>query len=153
MVTILQTIVAGLAGTALMTLSMTVIHRAGWAKADMIRALGSLVTRSYDRSLVPGILIHFASGSIFAFPYALVLGGLELPSTAAIIGLGALIGFVHGFVMSFILVAAVSEEHPVEQFREAGFEVAAAHVLGHVVYGVGVAAAAAMLAIDFGFRF
>ncbi len=150
---IVETIFAGLAGTALMTLLMTVIHRTGLAQADMIRALGALITRSYERSLVPGLLIHFASGAVFAFPYVFVLGGLDLPSTAATIGLGALIGFVHGFVMSFILVAAVSEEHPVEQFREAGFEVAAVHVLGHVAYGVGVATVAGLLAIDFGFRF
>ena len=150
---ILETIVAGVAGTVLMTLLMTLIHRAAWARADMIRALGSLITKSYERSLVPGLLIHFASGAIFAFPYVIVLGGLNLPSFVATIGLGAVIGFVHGFVMSFILIAAVSEKHPVEQFHEAGFEVAAAHVLGHVAYGVGVASVAAAFAIDFGIRF
>jgi hypothetical protein len=41
----------------------------------------------------------------------------------------------------------------VAQFQEAGFEVAAAHVFGHVGYGAAVAAVAALLSIDFGFRF
>ncbi len=150
---ILETIVAGVAGTALMTLLMMVITHVGWARADMIRALGSLVTKSYERSLAPGLLIHFASGIIFAFPYVLVLGGIDLPSAGAVIGVGALVGFVHGFVMSFLLIAAVAEKHPLQQFQDAGFGVAAAHVLGHVGYGVGVAAAAAGMAIDFGFRF
>jgi hypothetical protein len=37
--------------------------------------------------------------------------------------------------MSFILVIAVAEHHPLPEFREAGFTVAVAHVVGHVVYG------------------
>ena len=153
MVSILQTVIASLIGTTLMSLTMAAIQRSGWARADMIRALGSVVSKSYEGSLKPGILIHFTSGAFFAFPYVAVLSGLELPSVAAIIGLGALIGFVHGFVMSFILIAVVAEIHPLPQFQEAGFEVAAAHVLGHIAYGVGVASGAALLAIDFGFRF
>ena len=150
---ILETIIAGMAGTALMTLLMTFVHHAGWARADMIRALGSSVTGSYERSLVPGLMIHFASGVIFAFPYVLVLSGLDLPSAWGMIGVGVLIGFVHGFVMSFLLVAAVAEKHPLEQFQEAGFGVAVVHVLGHIGYGVGVATTATLLSIDFGFRF
>ena len=153
MLSILGTIAAGLVGTALMTLSMTVVHHVQWARADMIRALGGLISGSYERALVPGLLVHFASGIFFAFPYAIVLSGLHLPSIAGTIALGALIGFVHGFVMSFLLIAAVAERHPLPQFQEAGFEVAAAHVLGHVVYGVGVAAVVATLDVDFGFRF
>lgn len=152
MVRILETILAGLAGTAIMTLLMALIHHKGWARADMIRALGSCVTGTYERSIMPGLLIHFTSGILFAFPYVIVLGGVDVSSPAGIIGLGALIGFVHGFVMSFMLVAAVAEKHPVEQFQDAGFEVAAAHVLGHVGYGVGVATVAALLSIDFGFQ-
>lgn len=150
---ILGTIVAGMAGTALMTLVMALIQHTGWARADMIRALGSSITGSYERSLVPGLMTHFASGIVFAFPYVLVLGGLDLSSHAGTIGVGALIGFVHGFVMSFILVAAVAEKHPLPQFQEAGFEVAAAHILGHIAYGVGVGATVAFLDIHFDFRF
>jgi uncharacterized membrane protein YagU involved in acid resistance len=150
---ILETVLAGLAGTLVMTLLMSLVHHQGWARADMIRALGSCVTGTYERSILPGLLIHFALGILFAFPYVVVLGGLHMPSAAGIIGLGALIGFVHGFVMSFILVAAVAEKHPVEQFQDAGFEVAAAHVFGHVAYGAAVATVAALLSIDFGFRF
>ena len=61
-------------------------------------------------------MIHVASGVAFAFPYVIVLTGLNLP-IAGTIGLGALIGFVHGFVMSFLLIAAVAEKHPLEQFQ------------------------------------
>ncbi len=30
----------------------------------MIRALGSLVTKSYDNSLLPGLAIHYAAGHV-----------------------------------------------------------------------------------------
>lgn len=153
MVNVLETILAGVAGTVLMTLLMTFINHVGWANGDMIRALGSAVTRSYDNSFIQGLFIHFASGITFAFPYVFVIGGLGLQSLAAMIAIGGLIGVVHGFVMSFVLVAAVAEKHPLPQFQEAGFEVAAVHVVGHIVYGIGVGAVVALLSIDFGFRF
>jgi uncharacterized membrane protein YagU involved in acid resistance len=152
MLSTLHTIAAGMAGMAAMTLVMTVIHRAGWANADMIRALGSCFTRRYENALLPGLVIHVVSGVAFAFPYALVLSGVGLTNSLATAGLGALIGFVHGFAMSFILVAVVAEKHPLEQFRNAGFEVAAAHIVGHITYGVGVGAVVGMLGVSYGFR-
>lgn len=147
---ILATIVAGAAGTALMTMVMTLIHFTGWARANMIRALGSFVTKSHKNSIVLGLLMHFGSGIVFAFPYAFVLSGLDLPTMGSMLRVGAIIGFVHGFVMSFVLVAMVAEKHPLEEFREVGFEVAVAHILGHVVYGVGVGALVSYFGVDFG---
>lgn len=153
MVSILETVIAGVIGTGLMTFAMLFIHESGWARADMIRALGASVTKSYERSLTPGLLIHITSGVLFAFPYVFVIGGLDLVSIGAKVATGALIGFVHGFAMSFILIGVVAERHPLKQFQTAGFAVAAAHILGHVAYGIGVAATATLLGIDFGFRF
>jgi hypothetical protein len=39
----------------------------------------------------------------------------------------------------------VAETHPVERFRTAGVEVAAAHVAGHLAYGMGVGLVAGWL--------
>ena len=47
-------------------------------------------------------------------------------------------GIFHGIVVSMVLVMAVSDSHPLEQFREAGFGVAISHFIGHVVYGLTV---------------
>ena len=148
--TVLATLFAGLVGTALMSVAMNYIHRAGWANADMIRAIGSAATRSYRGSFFPGLLIHFSAGMAFAFPYAIVLGGVRDYAAVVTYATGALIGFVHGFVMAFVLLA-VTDKHPVQRFRGAGFEVAAAHIVGHVVYGVGVAFMVHLLGIDWGF--
>ena len=143
---------AGLVGTAGMSLSMGFIHAKGWANADMIRALGSLVTRSYERSFGPGLGIHLVGGQLFAVPYAVILGAFGETSFLTRLVLGAVLGLVHGLVMSLLLLVAVSERHPVEEFQEAGLEVAGAHVVGHVAYGIGVAVVVAALGIDWGIR-
>jgi hypothetical protein len=150
--TLLQTLVAGLVGTSLMSFSMTAVHRSGWANADMVRALGSLVTRSLERALGWGLLIHNVSGVLFAIPYAAVLGALAGSGALLLVGLGAMLGFAHGLVVSLLLLAVVAEKHPLERFRKAGFEVAVAHILGHVAYGVGVASVVGLLGIDWGLR-
>jgi uncharacterized membrane protein YagU involved in acid resistance len=151
-VSILATILAGLTGTVMMTLSMASIHHAGWARANMVRALGSRVTGKWEGAIKVGLVLHLTAGILFAFPYVFVISGVGPISTAQTILMGAVLGFVHGFVMSFILVAAVAEKHPIEYFRTAGFEVAAAHVFGHIAYGVGVALITSLMSIDFGIR-
>jgi hypothetical protein len=135
---ILDIVLAGIVGTAFMSGLMTVIHRSGWANADMIRALGSLLTRSYDKALLPGLLIHFASGIGFAFPYAAIVGAILKPEASGSTFFCVVIGLVHGIVVSLLLLAVVTQRHPVERFRGADFEVAVAHVVGHLGYGLGV---------------
>jgi hypothetical protein len=144
---IVHMVVAGIAGTVLMSLVMTFIHRGGWANADMIRALGSLVTKSYDNSLLPGLGIHYAIGALLAIPYTLILETMGSLGPLAMSGAGAAIGLFHGAAMSFVLLALVADNHPVQRFQDVGFEIAAAHVAGHVAYGFGVGAACAGLSI------
>ena len=88
---LLHTFIAGVAGTILMSIVMTLIHRIGWTNADMVRALGALVTKSYENSLLPGLAIHYAAGALIAIPYTLILNSLgELsPVALAVVG-GAL---------------------------------------------------------------
>jgi hypothetical protein len=136
---------AGLIGTVLMSISMGVIHRTGIANADMIRALGSLVTRSLQRAFPVGLLIHLTAGVLFAFPYTYILRSLPVTGAAAELVVGAAIGAFHGAAMSFVLLAVVAEKHPLEQFRDSGIEVGAAHVVGHVFYGAGLGLAWALL--------
>jgi hypothetical protein len=137
---LLEVIFAGLAGTVAMTLLMGLIGRAGLAEADMIRAIGSVFTGSLDRSLLVGVTLYTLGGIVFALLYALVLSFIPIEGFWPTFGVSTLLGFVHGFVMSFLLVVTVAEHHPVERFRDAGFSVAFAHLLGHVAYGAAVGA-------------
>ena len=143
--TAIQILLAGVLGTVLMSVTMGTIHAAGWANADMIRALGSLVTRRREGAFAAGLGIHLVAGALFAVPYTLILGALSGGGFLMTLGLGALLGLVHGIVMALVLLAVVSEKHPLEEFRETDFEVAVAHIVGHVAYGVGVGLVVAFL--------
>ena len=130
------TIVAGLVGTSGMSLAMWIITKSGIANAGMIRAIGSMFTKSYDDSFGPGLIMHFISGILFAFLYVILISILAPSSIAGAIATGGMIGVFHGVAFAFLLVIMVAEHHPIEQFRSAGFEVAIAHLFGHVIYGL-----------------
>ncbi len=132
---ILIPIIAGFLATAGITAVLWLINRTGWTNADMVRAVGSLFTRSRKYATRVGFAIHFTAGIIISGVYLHVLSLLSLPNIWALIFVGSVIGFVHGFVFSFIMVI-FAEHHPVEIFQEADFEVAIAHVFGHIVYGM-----------------
>jgi len=130
------TVLAGIVGTSGMSLAMWIITKSGLANASMIRAIGSMFTQSYDSSFGPGLIVHFISGILFAFLYVILISLFAPTSLAAAIGAGAMIGVFHGVAFGFLLVVTVAEHHPLEQFRNAGFEVAIAHFAGHVIYGI-----------------
>lgn len=140
---ILITLLAGIVGTAGMTLVLRFITKSGWTNADMVRALGSAITGSYERSKTLGLVLHFLGGVPIAILYTIFLNVIPLNSILALILAGGVIGFVHGFAFSFILLA-LAEHHPVKQFQEADFQVAVAHVIGHVIYGLLVGAVIAV---------
>lgn len=140
MESILVIILSGILGTSGMSLVMWLITRSGLANADMIRAVGSIYSRSYENALLPGIIMHVTAGIIFAFLYVIFLSLFSLNSVGAYIGMGAMTGVFHGLVVSFLIVVLVAEHHPIEQFQKAGAEVAVAHLFGHIIYGLIVGA-------------
>jgi hypothetical protein len=127
-------VIAGLIGTLGMTLFLWLVNKTGIANADMVRALGSGIVRSYEKSLVPGLIVHFAAGIPIAMIYLWVLSLFQPPSPLWTVLSCGIIGFWHGFAFSFVMVI-LSEHHPVPKFQEAGFEVAFVHFLAHIIYG------------------
>jgi uncharacterized membrane protein YagU involved in acid resistance len=128
-------ILAGIVGTAGMTFTMYLINRTGIANARMVIAVGSIITKSREKAIKVGLIIHFAFGIFFGMIYTFLIQIFEVAGFSSTVGIGFFIGCIHGFVMSFILVIAVAEHHPLEEFRDTGFAVAFAHVIGHMVYG------------------
>ncbi|NIV03964.1 MAG: hypothetical protein GWN16_04325 [Calditrichae bacterium] len=128
-------IIAGFIATAGITTVLWLIDKTGWTKADMVRALGSLFTKRLDNAFRVGLIFHFMAGIIISGVYIHVLSIIQPPGVAGVTFVGGVIGFVHGFIFSFVMVI-VAEQHPVEEFKEADFEVAIAHIFGHVVYGL-----------------
>jgi hypothetical protein len=125
----------GLLGTGGMTLFMWIVDRSGLVNADMMRAVGSLLTKSYDNALLPGVLIHFGSGIVFAGIYGAIIAGLQPSRFSTCLAFAMAMGAFHGGVVSLMLVVAVAERHPLEKFRQAGFSVAGVHWIAHVIYG------------------
>lgn len=152
MLTILNTVVAGLIATLGMSVVMYAIHATGLANADMVRALGSLITKSKQKAMGAGFITHIISGIMFAFPYALIISAFPQTGIIGPLALGALLGLFHGFVFSFMMIALVAENHPLEEYRDAGVSVAVAHILGHIAYGMLVGLMVFALSISFGFQ-
>lgn len=146
---LIGTVLAGVIGTAGMSVILWGITRTGIANAAMIRAIGSLFTQSYENSLKSGLTVHFIVGIIIAFLYVALISLFAPTSLAGTIALGGMIGFAHGIAFGFTLVVVVAEHHPLEQFRRAGLEVVVAHLFGHVVYGVLVGTVVGLTGIRF----
>ncbi len=132
---ILTSLVAGLLGAAAMEIVMWLITRDGWAKANMIVALGSLITRTRENAFRTGAVVHAVAAFGFAMLYAYLMGrfGLAHLPDAFFAGIG--FGIIHGLVVCLALVWVVAERHPLEEFQDAGLAVGVSHFAGHVAYG------------------
>ncbi len=134
------TLLAGLIAAAAMDGAMCLISRTGFTNGTMTTALGSLFTRSMETANVVGWFIHGVSGVLFAMIYTLLFMAFGLENGLACLAAGLGIGFLHGIVVSIMLVMVVSEHHPIEHFRNAGMQVGLAHLAGHLAYGAVVGA-------------
>jgi hypothetical protein len=134
---LIQSVLAGIVGTVVMTLFLTVLKKMGVANADMVRALGSLLTRSYENSLKWGLILHFSAGAFFGLLYhAGVARLLQAQDTLKTVMFCTAFGIFHGAAVSLAIVVLVAEHHPLQRFRKAGFEVAAAYVIAHILFGL-----------------
>ena len=139
-------LVAGILGAGAMEVTMWLIARFGWATGNMLVALGSMVTKVRDGAARVGAALHAAAALFFSAVYVLLmlrLGAAGVPATFAL-GLG--IGFLHGMVVSLLLVWVVAEHHPLAEFQGADFAIGLSHLAGHVAFGgvVGLVAGVAL---------
>ena len=132
---IVSTLYAGVAGAIAMFVFMELITLSKLANADMVRAVGSLITRKEENSFKVGIILHLTAGVIFSFLYCYILNLLQTNDIVVYTFVGAFGGFTHGLLVSYFILIEGQNRHPVEKFQTAGFEVALAHVVGHVIYG------------------
>jgi hypothetical protein len=113
-----------------------IIGAGGWAKANMVTALGSLITRKRDNAFRVGATIHLCAAIVFAVLYAAIMVRLGFTRLPAAMMLGGGIGFVHGLIVSLGLVWVVAEQHPLEEYTDAGLAIGLSHLVGHVAYGL-----------------
>lgn len=127
-------ILGGLLGTGGMTFVLYVFDKAGLANGDMVRAVGSLITKNYENSIAPGLVVHFSSGILFSIIYTIIIDLFNPNSVEQCIAYGIAAGVFHGAVVALMLVVA-AEHHPLEKFQKATFSVAALHWGAHIVFG------------------
>jgi len=139
-------IICGIIGTSAMSFVMWFVTKERLANADMIRAIGSILADE-ESSFSTGLIAHYIAGIILAFVYLLIISLFQPQSLWAYTGLGAMIGLFHGVAFAFLLVVIVAEHHPKESFRNAGLEVALAHLGGHIIYGLVVGLVAGIFAV------
>ena len=144
---LLTSFLAGVFGIIAMETVMWLIGRAQWAKGSMIIALSALITRRRENAFRTGLVLHVISATLFALLYTLAMESLGLAQWPRAFFVGTGFGVFHGIVVSLALVWVVAEQHPLEEFNEAGLAVGLIHFAGHVAYGaaVGLMIAAAAL--------
>lgn len=132
---ILMPVVGGFIATAGMTLFLWAVNKSGKTNADMVRAVGSLFTKSYHNALSIGLVVHFINGIIIAAIYFHILSLLSSSNLAFDILVGGIMGFAQGFVVGLAIIR-FAYRHPVEAFQSADYQVATAHIVAHVIYGL-----------------
>jgi len=137
---ILWSAVAGGLGALAMLLVLWVFTISGLAKVRLVIAVGSLLTRSYEKAALVGGCIHAALGLFFGQIYTWALVAIGHPGIGSNMMWGAVMGMFQGLVMSLVLIAAVADAHPLEEFQQRSFAIALSNWAAHVFYGLVVGA-------------
>lgn len=138
-----SSLIAGVIGTSIMTLFVYVASRYGFTSIGIVQAVGSVVTGQVDKKAIPaGAILHTFAGIAFAMLYTLLFFSTPMHNTPYLLApLGALLGAAHGFVMFFLLVPLLAENHPIKLVRDNGAKLALTYFFAHIVYGLTVGAA------------
>jgi hypothetical protein len=133
----LAPLLGGLLGTAIMTFSLLLPKWLGIGQVDVIRAVGTLITRKVHHAFVPGLILHFLSGIIFAYVYYCILWLSHIPFNALT---GLLMGALHGVVVMLLVSITIMEHHPIAYYHTRGPMTGFAQLLAHMLYGAIVGA-------------
>lgn len=131
---------AGLVGAGVMVAVLSAINRSGLTKVRLVISVGSLFTRSYERAEAVGWFVHAALGIFFGQIYALVLVAIGAQGVGVNLAWGAGLGLFHGLMMGLVLIGAVSDAHPLEEFQQRSFPIALSYCVAHFFYGLAVGA-------------
>lgn len=145
---LLTVLLAGFVGTTALIAALYAIQWPQIKQGDMVRAVGSMLTRSKKKSLPVGLAVIYFGGFLFAFGYAALVGILPVAGVASTFLLGAGLGTAHGVVIGLLLVAAFETEHPLIRFMPggAGITMVMSYTAIHAVYGAIVGAVLSTIA-------
>jgi hypothetical protein len=140
---IVGAIVAGVVGTAVISMVMAMAPRMGMPKMAIWEMLGSMFNKDGNNTL--GWIAHFMMGAIFAIIYA-ALWSAGVGSISA--GSGVLFGAVHFLIVGLVMggmpmlhagIKAGTVQAPGVYMLNVGVMGFMGGLIGHVIYGVVVA--------------
>jgi len=140
----LPPLLGGLVGTAIMTFSLLLPKWLGFGQVDIIRAVGTLLTRKVHHSFLPGFILHLLSGIIFAYVYYFILTLSHIPFNALT---GLLMGTLHGVVVMLLVSIMIMEHHPIAYYHSRGPMTGFAQLLAHMLYGTIVGAVVQLMSM------
>lgn len=132
----LTSLIAAVLGGAAMEMALWLIGMVGWAHANMIVALGSLLTGKKEGARRTGMIVHVVVAIVFALIYVAAMMKLGLTTLPASLGLGAGFGLAQGIIVSLGLVWVVADHHPLDEFRGADLAIGLSHIVGHLAFGL-----------------
>ena len=132
---VIGAIIAGLVGTAVMTLLMMIAPKMGMPKMDIMGMLGSMFTENETSARAIGAVVHFMMGAIFGIIYAL-LWGLGIGQITVLWGI--IFGIVHAIIV-IVVMPMMMRMHPRPPEMAGGPMVSIGQLMGHAVFGIVVA--------------
>ncbi len=132
---VIGAIIAGVVGTAVMTILMYVAPMMGMPKMDIIGMLGSMITTDKRQATGLGLAMHMMMGILFALVYALLW-------SAGVGGATALWGIVFGAIHTIavlIVMPMMMRVHPRPPEMDSGPMTMMGQLVGHMVFGLVVA--------------
>ena len=131
----LNTTIDGLIGSLVMFILMWLITNSGLANCNMVGAIGSIMTRSRTKENIYGFATYLAGGIFFSAIYNLLLSEVFVQSPHFMIFASIFIGFVHGLIVSYAIIAIFSERHTDRRFQKVSIGIGIAHLIAHMVFG------------------
>lgn len=129
-------IVAGVVATAIMTTLMYLSPLMGMPKMDMLGMMGTMIVpQTNTTAYVIGGIVHFLMGIVFAIVYTWIwLNWFGAPTWLW----GLIFGAIHG-VIAIVVMPLMMRVHPRPPQMQTGALTAVGMIMGHMVFGVGVA--------------
>lgn len=132
MSSLLVTFLAGVLGTATMTIFLLAPRWLNIGHLDVVRAVGALITKREDGAFKVGLAVHLLSGIVFAYIY---YGFLTLSRLPVDLWTGIVVGAAHGAIVMLFVCISIMEHHPIQKYHRRGPMTGVMQFAAHVIYG------------------
>ena len=141
-------ILAGLVGALAMLVVIYGGKAMGMTEMDLLKTLGTMVApkSTGNSAYMIGLMMHLMMGAVFGIVHAAVLTGFDPSSNGAAVGLGVVIGAVHGMIVTAMMPPMLTMAHPLVRSGEMpqpgnlmtglGKMTPMGMVMAHIVFGV-----------------